>query len=195
MWSAIVSLVVAVVGVCGTLASALLTQHASQRAKLQELEHTERVRLAEQEAEREQRRADELRACYVKLNAQDRHYRDAMLAYAYALKGGSPAEAEAETAEVTMARRAQRDARAEAQMVVSDTVLSAEGEVNYALTQAYRRLKEAESAPDATARVEALDEAIALLNRVIPMLGRVRVLMRTELGVTNRSEHCNQIDS
>jgi hypothetical protein len=36
-----------------------------------------------------------LRSTYVRLNANDRNYREAMLAYAYALKAGSPAKAEA----------------------------------------------------------------------------------------------------
>jgi hypothetical protein len=115
MSSATVSLVVAVVGVCGTLASAIATLLLSQRAKLQELKYAERQRLAEQDAAKKQ----QLRSCYVQLNANDRNYRDALLAYAYALRAGSPSEA----AEVSTARRAQRDARAEAQMAVSDEVL------------------------------------------------------------------------
>ena len=117
MSSATVSLVVAVVGVCGTLASAIATLLLSQRAKLQELKYAERQRLAEQDAAKKQ----QLRSCYVQLNANDRNYRDALLAYAYALRAGSPSEAE--SAEVSTARRAQRDARAEAQMAVSDEVL------------------------------------------------------------------------
>ncbi|MDX3526966.1 hypothetical protein P1P75_11085 [Streptomyces sp. ID05-39B] len=85
MSSAIVSLVIAIVGVCGTLASAIFTQHLSQRAKTLELEHAERRSLAEQEAAEKQRKTDQLRSCYIQLNANDRNYRDAMLAYAYAL--------------------------------------------------------------------------------------------------------------
>ena len=102
---------------CGTLAAAIFTQLLSQRTRLKELERTERQRLAEQEAAEKQRKNEQLRSCYVQLNANDRNYRDALLAYSYALKAGSPSEAEA--AEVATARRAQRDARAEAQMVVS----------------------------------------------------------------------------
>lgn len=130
--SAIVSLVIAVVGVCGTLASAIFTQGLSQRARLEELGRTERLRLADQEAAENKSKTDQLRSCYVQLNANDRNYRDAMLAYAYALKAGSPAKAEAK--EMTAARRAQRNARAEAQMIVSEEVLDSEGRVNLQLT-------------------------------------------------------------
>jgi hypothetical protein len=180
MSSATVSLVVAVVGVFGTLASAIVTLLLSQRAKLQELKYAERQRLAEQDAAKKQ----QLRSCYVQLNANDRNYRDALLAYAYALKAGSPSEAEA--AEVTTARRAQRDARAEAQMAVSDEVLEAEGQVNYQLTVAYSRLKQLERETDASVREPPLDEVIKLLDNIISLLSRVRVIMRTELGIIDK---------
>lgn len=186
MSSAIFSLIIAVVGVSGTLASAVLTQRSSLRARREELAHTERVRRAEQEDADEKRRTERLRDCYVRLNANDRNYRDALLAYAYALKAGSPGEAE--SAEVATARRAQRDARAEAQMVVSDQVLDAEGEVNRQLTRAYSSLKQIEREDDAGVRANQLDEAIERLDRIISMMSRVRVLMRRELGITDIRE-------
>ncbi|MFE3784970.1 hypothetical protein ACFXPA_43100, partial [Amycolatopsis sp. NPDC059090] len=113
VFATVVALVIGVVGVCGTLASAVLTQRLGLRAKLQELEHADRLRSAELEAAEKQRKAEQLRECYIQLTANNRNYRDAMLTYAHALKAGIPAEAEA--AEVQTARRAQRDQRAEAQ--------------------------------------------------------------------------------
>ncbi|MET8021393.1 hypothetical protein [Streptomyces decoyicus] len=175
------SLVVAVVGVIGTLTSAIFTQLLSQRAKVRELEHTERQQRAERAAAEAQSKTDQLRRCYVQLNANDRNYRDALLAYAYALKAGSPGEAEA--VDVATARRAQRDARAEAQMMVSEEVLEAEGRVASDLTRAYRRLKQIESESDRGLREAQLEEIINLLDHVIPMLSRARVLMRMDLGV------------
>lgn len=133
----IISVIVAIVGVGGTLASALITQILAQRAELRRSEQDERVRTAEQQASEDQRRIDQLRSCYVQLNAHDRHYRDAILTYAYALKSGS---ADAEAAEASSARRAQRDTRAEAQLVASDAVLELESKVNAQLTIAYRHL-------------------------------------------------------
>src|SRR5579871_4298968 len=147
-WEMSSAMVIAVVGVCGTLASAIITQMFSQRSRNQELEAAERRRLAEQETAEKQRKIDQLRSCYVQLNANDRNYRDAMLAYAYALKAGSSGEAEA--AEVATARRAQRDARAEAQMIVSEEVLDNEGRVNARLIVAYRSLQQIPRESDAS---------------------------------------------
>lgn len=129
----------AAVGIAGTLASAIVTQRLAQQTRLKELEHTERLRMSEKEQADRQRTIDQLRACYVRLNANDRNYRDALLAYAHALKTGGSNEAE--SAEVATARRAQRDARAEAQMIVSEDVLNAEAEVNAQLSVAFRNLK------------------------------------------------------
>ena len=57
------AMVIAVVGVCGTLASAIITQLFSQRSRHQELEDAERRRLAEQEAAEKQHKTDQLRSC------------------------------------------------------------------------------------------------------------------------------------
>lgn len=178
------AMVIAIVGVCGTLASAIITQLFSQRSRRQELEDSERRRLAEQEAAEKQRKTDQLRSCYVQLNANDRNYRDAMLAYAYALKAGSPGEAEA--AQVATARRAQRDARAEAQMIVSEEVLNTEGRVNARLTRAYRSLHQIPSESDAAVCEALLEEVIKLLDEIIPLLSRARVTMRMDLGVIGK---------
>jgi hypothetical protein len=186
------AMVIAVVGVCGTLASAIITQLFSQRSRHQELEDSERRRLAEQEAAEKQRKTDQLRSCYVQLNANDRNYRDAMLAYAYALKAGSSGEAEA--AEVATARRAQRDARAEAQMIVSEEVLDSEGRVNAQLTRSYRRLQQIQREIDASVRETLLEDVIQLLDGIIPLLSRARVTMRMDLGVIDKPPAWYQLE-
>jgi hypothetical protein len=181
MSGATISLIVAIVGVGGTLASAVITQVLTQRAESRRSEQEERVRVAEQRASEDQRKIDQLRSCYVQLNAHDRHYRDAMLAYAYALKSGS---ADAEAAEVSSARRAQRDTRAEAQLVASDAVLKLESKVNAQLTIALRRLMEAAGESDSSPRQARLNQVIDLLDAIIAQLGHVRALMRLEVRAT-----------
>ncbi|WP_157977440.1 hypothetical protein [Streptomyces triticisoli] len=181
MSGADISVIVAIVGVGGTLASAVITQVLAQRAELRRLEREERVRAAERQAAEDQRKIDQLRSCYVQLNAHDRHYRDAMLAYAYALKSG-PGRAEA--AEVTGARRTQRDTRAEAQLVASDPVLRIESQVNTRLSIAYRRLMEVADEPDSPARQARLDQVIELLDSITAQQGHVRALMRLEVRAT-----------
>lgn len=183
-WEMSSAMVIAAVGVCGTLASAIITQLFSQRSRHQELESAERRRIAEQETTEKQRKIDQLRSCYIQLNANDRNYRDAMLAYAYALKAGSPSEAEA--AEVATARRAQRDARAEAQMIVSEEVLGTEGRVNARLTRSHRSLQQIQHESDAAVRETLLEEVIKLLDGIIPLLSSARVTMRMDLGVIGK---------
>src|SRR5689334_13557349 len=102
MSGATVSLIVAIVGVGGTLASAVITQVLAQRAESRRLDREQQIRAAEQRASEDQRKIDQLRSCYAQLNAHDRQYRDAMLAYAYALKSGST---DADATEVSSARR------------------------------------------------------------------------------------------
>ncbi|MGV9247951.1 hypothetical protein [Streptomyces sp. NPDC003710] len=181
MSGATVSVIVAIVGVGGTLASAVITQVLAQRAESRRSDREERVRIAEQRAAEDQRKIDQLRSCYVQLNADDRRYRDAMLAYAYALKSGS---ADAEAAEVSSARRAQRDTRAEAQLVASDAVLKLESRVNAHLTTAYRNLMEVAGESDPSARQARLNQVINLLDSIIPQQGQVRARMRLDVGAT-----------
>ncbi|MFE2049402.1 hypothetical protein [Streptomyces sp. NPDC059459] len=181
MSGAIISVVIAIVGVGGTLTSSVVTQVLSHRAELRRLEGEKAARLAELRTAADERRIDELRRCYVQLNARDRHYRDVMLAYAYALRTGA---AEAEAAEVGNARREQRDTRAEAQLVASDAVLELESRVNDRLTTAYRYLMKAAGEPDSPARRTRLREIIDLLDSIIPQQGNIRALMRLEVGTT-----------
>ncbi|MQY40017.1 hypothetical protein SRB17_80460 [Streptomyces sp. RB17] len=104
-----------------------------------------------------------------------------MLAYAYALKSGST---DTDAAEVSNARRAQRDTRAEAQLVASDAVLEIESRVNAQLTTAYRHLMQAAAEADSSARQAKLQRVIALLNTIIEQQGHVRALMRLEVRAT-----------
>lgn len=179
MSSATISVIIAIVGVGGTLASAVITQVLAQRTESQRADREERIRAAEQRASEDQRKIDQPRTCYVQLNAHDRHYRDAMLAYAYALKSGS---AEAEAADVSSARRAQRDTRAEAQLVASDAVLQIESHVNAQLTVAYKRLMRLAGQSDSDARQAELSQVIKLLDSITAQQGHVRALMRLEVG-------------
>ncbi|MET7610376.1 hypothetical protein ABZX97_04615 [Streptomyces seoulensis] len=174
-------MIIAVVGVGGTLASAVVTQVLAHRAELRRLKEERGIRLAEQQATADRHKIDQLQNCYVQLNAHDRHYRDVMLAFAYTLKSGS---VEAETVEVNDARRAQRDTRAEAQLVASDEVLKLESRVNDRLTTAYRYLMKAAVESDSPARRARLNQVIDLLDSIIPQQGHIRELMRFEVGTT-----------
>ncbi|MEV5574853.1 hypothetical protein AB0L06_32865 [Spirillospora sp. NPDC052269] len=170
-------------GVVGTLSSALLSQRLSQSSKLKELEHQERMRGEERAAEDEQRRLVELRTCLVNLNAADRQYRDAMLAYAHSLREDDATEAEKE--EVAEARRAQRDARAEAQLLASERILDAERTVSRGLQIAYGLLKKVERGRASSVRDEQLAQLFQSLAGVMDGLTHMRGIMRQELGIVD----------
>ncbi|MFF8022754.1 hypothetical protein ACFZDJ_16800 [Streptomyces sp. NPDC007896] len=192
MSGATVSLIVAIVGVGGTLASAVITQVLAQRAESRRLDREQQIRAAEQRASEDQRKIDQLRSCYAQLNAHDRQYRDAMLAYAYELKSGST---DADATEVSSARRAQRDTRAEAQLLASDAVLAAESPVNERLTTAYRHLMNVAGESDPSTRRAKITRIIGLLDSIIPLQGHVRDLMRLEVRTTEELPDAHHSES
>ena len=72
-------------------------------------------------------------------------------------------------------------------MMVSEEVLESEGRVNSELTVAYRHLQRIQRGEaDARDRELLLDEVIELLDEVIRLLARARVVMRLDLGVIDK---------
>ncbi|MBB5121293.1 hypothetical protein AF335_18215 [Streptomyces eurocidicus] len=146
---------VAVVGVVGTLLSALLTQRAADRSRRQERQRAERAR--ERRAE-----ARELWSCYVALNASGRRYLAALTDQLYAL--GDTAEAPRVRQRLTDARDHHREAYAEAQIRLPERVLDRASAVSHGLGAVYgmiRRLDDGvprpEDSPDAAHEdIEAL---------------------------------------
>lgn len=122
------SSVVAVVGVVGTLLSALLTQRAADRSRQREQERAEQ--LWERRSE-----AQELRACYVALNASVRHYLAALTDQVHAL--GREGELPLVRQRLTEARDQHREVHAEAQMRLPERVLGQAGDVSRELGAVY----------------------------------------------------------
>lgn len=162
---------VAVVGVVGTLLSALLTQRAADRSRQRERERAEVAR---------ERRGEllEVRTCYVALNTATRQYLAALTDQVHALRrdGSGPVRQR-----LTDARDQHRDVYAEAQLRVPDPVLDLAGELSRELGTVYgmvRRLdagtpREGDSATSAQERIDALWR----------LLREMRRRMRAELGV------------
>lgn len=178
MSSQTVSLIVAVVGVLGTLASAVVAQWFTL--------HGDRQRRVDRAAAEKRRYDDQLRHCYVELNRRDRAYRDAMVAYAYALRDCRLTEKD--KTDLSSARAALGEIRAEAQMLVSDKVLKAEGEVYWRLANAYGDLMHFEKEHDPEVRHRSLQELIHRLDGTMQQLRDMRALMRADLGIEATSE-------
>ncbi|MFG3015712.1 hypothetical protein ACGFZB_35780 [Streptomyces cinerochromogenes] len=162
---------VAVVGVVGTLLSALLTQRAADRSRRREQDRAE-------EARERRRHAQELRACYVALNTSARQYLAALTDQVHAL--GRDEEVRTVRQRLTEARDQYRDVYAEAQLRMPDRVLDLAGGLSHDLGMVYgmvRRLDDC--APRAGDSPDAVRESI---DELWGRLRRMRREMRSELG-------------
>ncbi|MEV6422046.1 hypothetical protein [Streptomyces sp. NPDC051662] len=164
---------VAVVGVVGTLLSALLTQRAADRGRQREQERTERLRERRIEAE-------ERRSGYVALNTAARQYLAALTDQLHAL--GRDDDRRPARQRLIEARDLHRDVYAEAQMRMPEPVLGITAEVSHGLGTVYgrlRRLDDGVPRPDdspaaAQADIDALWERLREMRRT----------MRADLGAS-----------
>lgn len=162
---------VAVVGVVGTLLSALLTQRAADRSRQRERERAELAR---------ERRGEllEVRTCYVALNTATRQYLAALTDQVHALgrDGSGPVRQR-----LTDARDQHRDVYAEAQLRVPDPVLDLAGRLSRELGTVYGMVRRLDAgAPREGDSVTSAQERIDALWR---LLREMRRRMRAELGV------------
>ncbi|MFE7749963.1 hypothetical protein [Streptomyces sp. NPDC057428] len=186
-----VGLLIAVVGVAGTLGAALLTQNRADRTKRMELQaaaeqrreergHAEALLQAEQARQWQSENLERRRACYIALNTASRQYLTEMTNYLHALRGRQDVDAALNTLEV--ARLGFRDSYAESQMVFPDAVLRAAGAAKTALNTAYSTLRKYGATPSAYAEeLAALEDAFRA--QVWPYLGALKQSMRADLGI------------
>ncbi|MFF1283768.1 hypothetical protein [Streptomyces sp. NPDC058299] len=164
--------VVAVVGVVGTLLSALLTQRAADRGRRREQARVE-------EARERRRHAQELRACYVGLNTAARHCLAALTDQLHAL--GRTAELRTVRQRLTEARDQYRDVYAEAQMRVPEQVLDLAGGLSHDLGAVYGMVRRPDDGVPRSG-----DSPAAVQESIEELWGRLRRMRRemcTELGV------------
>ncbi|MFF3621291.1 hypothetical protein [Streptomyces sp. NPDC002467] len=166
------SVVIAVVGVAGTLGGAILTQRGSERVKRREIEllrgHEE---IREHLALR--------RTCYIELNRDARQFTTALNKHLHIMRERTVEDADRRA--LDEARDAQRDRYSEAQMIAPDAVLAAARNVNHALTLLYgqvKRLERGEPEPD-----ETMESAAQAKDDVWVSLRAMRHAMREDLGV------------
>ncbi|WUX64315.1 hypothetical protein OG522_03890 [Streptomyces sp. NBC_01431] len=161
----------AVIGVVGTLMSALLTQRAADRSRQRERERAERVREWRDEAQ-------ELRSCYVALNTSARQYLAALTDHLHALSRDEDPRSVRQR--LTEARDQYRDVYAEAQMRVPEGVLELAGDLNHDLGVVYGMARRLE---DGVPR--AGDSSAAVHGSIDGLWGGLREMrraMRADLG-------------
>ncbi|WP_030688214.1 hypothetical protein [Streptomyces globisporus] len=191
MGGSLTALLIAVVGVAGTLGAALLTQNRADRTKRMELQaaaeqrreeraHAEEQLRAELERQARHESLERRRACYITLNTAARQYLTSMTNHLHALRRGEDAVASLENLEV--ARAAYRDSYAESQMIVPDPVSRVSSAAKTRLNGAYGKLKGYAEEPSTYAGELAAMEG-ELHQDVWPYLGAMKKAMRTDLGI------------
>ncbi|MFF8291667.1 hypothetical protein ACF068_20880 [Streptomyces sp. NPDC016309] len=184
-------LLVAVVGVAGTLGAALLTQNRADRTKRMELraaaeqrreerEHAEELRRVELAEQRRRENLERRRACYIALNTAARQFLTSMTSHLHALRRGE--DAEVSLADLEASRLAFRDSYAEAQMVVPEAVLRTCSTAKSRLNAAYGTLRQYGAAPAAhPGELAGLEDEFH--RGVWPHLREMKRSMRADLGV------------
>jgi len=179
MSSSSVSLIIAIVGVAGTLSAALLTQYATMHTKALELkdEHEKR------KDEERQLNLKERREAYIALNAAARSYRRAIKNRVYEY-------ADQTETDLQQARQEFDNRYAEAQLIAHSTVLKVAHSVSTELSDAFGQVKQLDryrkGSLGSVQEHGEQDGLISMLNG--PVSSEIRLLrrvMRDDLGVTD----------
>ncbi|MET9117320.1 hypothetical protein ABZX38_24430 [Streptomyces longwoodensis] len=171
------ALLVAAIGVCGTLCATWLTQRNSARTLEAERRSTESLRRREEEARGEERIQELRRASYIALNQAARRYFGTLTNELHGLSEGM-----GDLEELDKARDGYRACYAEAQMVVPDTILTVASAANRELNQAYGILKRLGGG--SLRQNDSPRQARTHLDAARGMLVELRQEMRLDLGVT-----------
>ncbi|MFM9370001.1 hypothetical protein [Streptomyces sp. Da 82-17] len=172
---------VAVLGIGGTLAAALITQRGADRARARELDHTRRLQQDEREHAARQAWLETRRACYATLSAGTRDLANVMSAFLHAVERGEVTDEL--RADLDRARRDHRMRHAEAQMVAPDPVAAAASTANRQLGALYGLLKRLDAGTPEPE--ETLDSARTHMATLWDALWALRRLMRTDLGIAS----------
>jgi hypothetical protein len=174
------ALIIAVVGVLGTLTSALVTQTLSLRSKRLEIDEQRRLRMEQHDEEQERTEFKDRRDSCIALNMEARRYRQALKNCLF--EGVDKRGAELEEARLAFTSR-----YGEAQMILSDMILKVASHASWRLAEAYGQIKG--SQPPGSPPIGPLDrEKIEryLDREVTSALRQLRDVMRRDLGVADR---------
>ena len=176
----VLALIVAIVGVTGTLASALLTQLFSLRLKRVELDERQQQHLDEQAEERRQAEYMNRRHSCIAVNMAARRLRQALK---NCLFDGVDGRAD----ELEQARQDFTNRYGEAQMILSDAALKAASTANGCLAEAYGKVKASQRPGDRRLGAADREKLENFLDQEVgSALRQLRHAMRVELGVADR---------
>ncbi|MFF8918878.1 hypothetical protein ACF08M_37640 [Streptomyces sp. NPDC015032] len=178
MSTGVIALLVAVVGVVGTLLAPITTAWVSSRSRLQEFELQRRTDQVTRQLEDAQQNLERRRDIYVALNSGARRYRMLMMEDLHAKRTGAAPQSDA-----TEAARVEFQATyAQAQMLIPDAVLEPSRKVRVALADARKLIGALYE--DATHGQEEWQEAHTFLIQMWDVIITMQVAMRQDLGIT-----------
>ncbi|MBM7442111.1 hypothetical protein [Streptomyces sp. HB132] len=177
MSTGVIALLVAVVGVAGTLLAPVTTAWVTSRSRRQEFELQQRADRTERHIDAAQANLERRRDIYVALNSGARRYRFQMMADLYAVRSGTDPDPATEVARVEF-----QDTYAQAQMLVPDDVLQPCQEVRVALAEA-KKLMEA-LAEDGGPDQRKWQETHSFLIQMWGAITAMQLAMRQDLGIS-----------
>lgn len=184
MSSSASSLIIAVVGVLGTLFSGLLAHRSSVHAKQIELDHATRRIREEREDARSSANLEARRTSYAEINRTLRNYHSALRATLMALQDGRAVGSDTGGTRGALdeAREELRATFAVSQMIASDEVLNPVGELVQLLHFLYNNI-----VPHAEGSTPgfSLEDLRTRLDKASQGLYEVRQIMRRDLGLTS----------
>jgi type II secretory pathway pseudopilin PulG len=195
----VTTVLIAVLGVAGTLSSPLLGQRTAARARQQESDLKRQELREEREYARQGQTLQELRSMYAALNTAARQYTQELRAYLRMIVAEGVTDGDGGRTDLAKARKKYRDLYSDAQMILPDKVLFAAALVNDGLGNAYGMVKRLEfgesrvgSVEDPGDTIESVQEycSVALYNLIIDL----RQLMREDLGVSDPEHGARSYD-
>jgi hypothetical protein len=185
----LVALLVAALGMLGTLSSPIVAQRLSARTKREESDAQRRDALEGRDHTRRETLAKEKKAAYVAFNAAARRYRIELMNRLHEVGSGTPGEAG--RGELRDSRRAYSLGLAEMQIVASDSVMEVVEQVTSNLYRAYKAIKSLEDGtPDpGWSFEETQDHLIHTWDHWASM----RKAMRNDLGLDESSESIDEM--
>ncbi|MFC8640711.1 hypothetical protein RKD45_001426 [Streptomyces griseus] len=177
MSTGVIALLVAVVGVAGTLLAPITTAWVSSRSRRQEFELQQDSDRAKRHIDDAQANLERRRDAYVALNSGARRYRFMMMEDLYAVRRGAGPDPATELARVEF-----QDTYAQAQMLVPDDVLRPCQTVRVALAEAKKLMDSL--AEDATHDQQKWQEAHTFLIDMWEPIGVMQLAMRQDLGIS-----------
>ncbi|MFG2405914.1 hypothetical protein ACGFR8_16560 [Streptomyces brevispora] len=177
MSTGVIALLVAVVGVAGTLLAPITTAWVSSRSRRQEFELQQLSDRAKRHIDDAQADLERRRDIYVALNSGARRYRFRMMEDLYALRAGADPDPATESVRVEF-----QDIYSQAQMLIPDAVLQRCQVVRVALADAKKLMTPLAEA--STHDHQKWQEAHAFLLQMWDALTSMQHAMRQDLGIS-----------